>query len=120
MTDTDVPRGPASIRLDQKLWDAAAEQQAERAVSDPWYDVLREEIGDLNGKLHPRDAWTIVGLSQDKRTQEHNRRLGSAIRALGFERKKVRFNGKPDWGYVRGDLDPMPQIAVRGGYVSAQ
>jgi predicted P-loop ATPase len=93
----------ASIRLDASLWEAAAAEQEERTVEDPWVELLRDVLGDITGKLLATDAWGIIGVDAGRRTQEQNARLGSAMKVLGFERKKVRFDGKRNWGYLRGD-----------------
>ena len=94
-----------SIRLDPKLWDTAAAEQAERSVSDPWLDILRDTIGDLDGKILNKDVWTIVGMDGEKRGQDHNKRIGDAMKTLGFERKDngLRFDGKKGKGYARGE-----------------
>jgi hypothetical protein len=92
-----------SIRLDPKLWFAAGEEQEEREIADPWLDLLRNATEGFNGKILGADVWTLVRMPPDRRTQEHNGRLGAAMRQLGFERKKVRFDGETKWGYARGD-----------------
>ena len=94
-----------SIRLDQKLWPNAQREQQQRTIEEPWVEVIGGVLGDMKGKLLPADAWTIVGLLPGQRQQEHNRRLGEAMRALGWKRdhnQKRRFNGKPENCYVRG------------------
>ena len=93
----------ASIRLDPKLWQTAGEEQGEREIADPWLDLLRNATGGFNGKILGADVWKLVRMSPDRRTQEHNGRLGQAMRTLGFERTKLRFDGEPKWGYARGD-----------------
>ena len=103
----------ASIRLEEKLWAAAGEQQDERLIDDPWLDVVGARIGDLNGKILNVDAWTIVELPTERRTQEHNGRLGSVMKLLGFERKALRIEGKMAKCYVRGtDVDRERRIYV--------
>ncbi|WP_271552941.1 virulence-associated E family protein [Bradyrhizobium sp. CCBAU 45394] len=93
----------ASIRLDPNLWKAAAVEQAERTIEEPWIDQIASVLGDMEGKLPASDAWEIIGLPAGQRTQEHNVRLGKAMRSLGWDRKKHRFDGKPHNGYVKGD-----------------
>jgi hypothetical protein len=44
-------------------------------------------------------------MTPDRRTQDHNERLGSAMRNLGFEHKKLRFDGESKWGYARGTAE---------------
>jgi predicted P-loop ATPase len=92
----------ASIRLDSSLWDAAAEEQSQRTVEDPWFEQLANVLGDLKGKLSARDAWKIVGMDESRRSQDHNLRLGRAMKTLGFERKPLNFDGRPQKGYARG------------------
>ena len=41
----------ASIRLHQSLWAAAAAEQAERVVDDPWFEIMAEVFGNLNGRV---------------------------------------------------------------------
>jgi hypothetical protein len=57
----------------------------------------------MPGKLTAADTWEIVGVPVGQRTQTHNDRLGMAMRALGWERKKFRCDGKQLNGYVKGD-----------------
>ena len=92
-----------SIRLDPSLWGAAAEEQDARRVEDPYVVSFRAALGEMTGKLKNEDAWTILGIPDGQRTQDHNARLGDAMRELGWERTKLRFGGRnPDYAYVRG------------------
>lgn len=92
-----------SIRLDSNLWKEAAEEQSERTIDDPWIETITNTLGDLKGKILANDAWKIVGLTNERRTQDSNARFGHAMRAAGWERKKLSFDGQNKWGYVRGD-----------------
>lgn len=92
-----------SIRLDPSLYGAAAEVQENRRVEDPYVQTLAAVLRDLNGKLSAEDAWAIVDIPSGHRTQDHNARLGEAMRELGFERTKLRFDGLPTWCYARGE-----------------
>ncbi|HEX8341978.1 MAG TPA: VapE domain-containing protein [Tepidisphaeraceae bacterium] len=92
-----------SIRLDPKFWMVAAEQQDQRRVEDPFAQRLAQVVGDLNGKLRAEDVWTILGVPPGQRTQDQNGRLGAAMKTNGWERKKLRFGGKPEYCYVRGE-----------------
>lgn len=95
-----------SIRLASDLWAMAAVEQSERKVEDPWVQVFAALLRDRNGKLRAGDAWEIVGVPVDRRSQEHNERLGEVLRELGFERTKLRFGGPgSEWCYARGSKD---------------
>jgi predicted P-loop ATPase len=109
-----------SIRLDRSLWEEAAKEQEERTVSDPWIEQVTAVLGNLEGKLRTVDAWHIVGVREGLQNQILNERLGVAMRACGWKRKKARFmNEKFDdtedekpvdiktkshlhWAYVKG------------------
>jgi hypothetical protein len=94
-----------SIRLDRSLWQAAAVEQEDRRLVDPFVPVLAEVFGGLNGKVRTKDVWDVIGTPIGLRTPELERRLGLAVRELGFERKQRRFGGDPEWAYLRGDED---------------
>jgi hypothetical protein len=93
----------ASIRLDPELWGAAGQKQEEREIADPWHDLLRNATAGFDGKIFGADVWKLVRMPPDRRTQEHNGRLGQAMRDLGFEHTKLRFDGESRQGYARGD-----------------
>ena len=102
-----------SIRLDPSLYTAAAEAQDEHRIEDPFTEILAATLGDIEGKLLAGDAWEIVGVPPGQRTQDHNARLGEAMRELGWERTKLRFgNGVPEWCYIKGEAKRRQRIVV--------
>lgn len=102
--------GGASIRLDTSLWGAAADEQDARRVEDPFLDMFRVALGDMCGKIRTADAWTLTGIPEGQRSQDHNARLGDVMRELGWDRTKLRFGGpKPEWAYARGDTAERAQ-----------
>lgn len=100
-----------SIRLDPSLYDDARAEQEARRIVDPWRDQLADVLGDTEGKLACEDAWRIIDKPVAQRTQHDNTRLGSAMRDLGWERKKLRLKGRPAWCYARG-VPPLPQVEL--------
>lgn len=95
-----------SIRLDPKLWKAAAIEQQQRTVEEPWIDDLNAVLKNYNGKILAADAWLILKLPPGQKTQEHNARFGNAMRATGWTRKKMHFKDHgTDNGYWRGHDD---------------
>jgi predicted P-loop ATPase len=101
-----------SIRLDPSLWPAAGDQQEERRVEDPFVEMLAARLQGMVGKLRAAEVWEIVGVLPGQRTQDHNARLGEAMRALGWRRTKLRFGGGPEWCYVRGTKDEQQRQLV--------
>jgi predicted P-loop ATPase len=91
-----------SIRLDPALWDAAALVQAEHRIHDPWEFDLSAAMRDLEGRIAAVDAWKIVGKPGYQRTQEDNRRFGTAMRLLGWTRAHSKMHGRLVWCYERG------------------
>lgn len=92
-----------SIRMNPALYDAAAHEQEDRRVEDPYVSAVKAVLGELRGKVLNEDAWTILGIPVGQRSQDHNKRLGDAMRELGWERVKLRFGGpNPEWCYARG------------------
>lgn len=99
-----------SIRLDPQLYDAAREEQEAKRVEDPFVHILQIELGDKVGKIRAADVWEILNINPAQRTQDHNDRLGAAMRELGWDRVKLRFGGKtPEWGYARGTKEEREQ-----------
>lgn len=101
-----------SIRLDPALWAAAGEEQDARRVEDPFALALSLALGDQTGKISSAAVWEVLRIPIGQRTQDHNARVGDAMRELGFERKKLRFGGAPEWGYARGAPEEQWQFIV--------
>ena len=92
-----------SIRLKSRLWADAHGAQEERRVEDPFVGTLRDVLGDRTGKIRSPDIWKILDIKSGQQTQEHNARLGDAMRELGWKRTKLRFGGpNPEWCYAKG------------------
>ena len=110
------------IRLDPLLWEAAAREQELRVVEDPFSEVIEHTLGSMEGKIAAADVWLIVGVREGQRNQEHNSRLGEAMRQLGWKRERLRF-GRPnkEYGYWRGTKDKQIYVSrdVVEGTVSA-
>jgi len=106
-----------SIRLDPALYGAASEEQERRVIDDPWVPVIEKGLGaHATGKILASEAWDIVDVRPGMRTQDHNERLGAAMRKLGWERKKARFDGKVQWGYAKGTAQERTvRVCIRRG-----
>ena len=91
-----------SIRLDPSLYKLAEIQQERRRVDDPWEHVIADVLGDVVGKMQTEEAWAIIQVPIERRSQWDNQRLGEVMRRLGFERKQASVNGRTRWMYLRG------------------
>jgi predicted P-loop ATPase len=93
-----------SIQLPEELWAIAEREQKEATEDNLFLDVLDKDLGEfVEGKINSADVWTIVDIEPRHRTQQHNDAMGAAMRELGWERTKRRFDGKVRWAYVKGD-----------------
>jgi predicted P-loop ATPase len=93
-----------SIRLDAELWPKAAEQQAQRLTEDPWLYVLQEAFQRIKDettskKISAGAIWEILDVRGAQQTQEASRRVGEAMRKLGWKRPNsaglVKIDGEP-------------------------
>ena len=107
--------GNASIRLDPKLWRSAEEEQEQRLTRDPWYDALQSALGEMKGKITSISLWEILDVRGGQRTQEQSRRLGDAMRQLGWRRankaRTIKVEGRDVMGFVCGE-QPWRLISV--------
>ena len=102
-----------SIRMDKSLWETAAKEQEKRRVIDPWETQIGEVLGDIEGKILVEDAWNIIGVPIDRRTQDHYRRLGSAMRKAGFDHVQAKFGrGRPEWCYRKGPAEGARRVMI--------
>jgi hypothetical protein len=110
----------ASIVLDEKLWGVAKIAQEQRRATDPWEDVLDDKLNTKNGMMgmtvvHKSDDGFervasaeilrfVLGVEYAHQTTVHGRRLGDAMRQIGWGRPDsglVTINGRSVRGYVR-------------------
>lgn len=120
-----------SIMLPESLWAAAAIEQEKRTYKDPWRELLPDvaQLADRYMKhgrtLDPEKAATlgtviertddgtvritsayiltsVLGITPDRQTAEHGKRLGVEMRKLGWRGPDLlRIGGRPVRGYER-------------------
>jgi len=54
-------------------------------------------------RIAAAEVWRLLEIKAGQRTQDMNARMGEAMRAMGFKRKKVRIYGELVNGYRRRD-----------------
>jgi predicted P-loop ATPase len=93
-----------SIRLARSLWPVAAEVQAKYRLEESWATLLDLELGHISGRITSVDLYKIINKNSGQVLSTDNRRLGRAMREIGFERRQVRDNLTPNprWYYMRG------------------
>ncbi len=99
-----------SIRLEERLWGAAGEQQEEHRMDDPLYEQLVSALGEPDdqeavfGTICSSGIWEILSIPVERRIA-HTANMGEAMRKLGFERERkvVPGSGKREFVYRRGE-----------------
>jgi predicted P-loop ATPase len=112
-----------SLTLDPELWPFAAAEQEARRVRDPWEPTLENlspvsVTGPLagagyigNGVVHVAEGEErvatavifehVIRIPSHLLSVTHAKRLADAMRALGWETKLFKLEGKPVRGYAR-------------------
>lgn len=90
------------IQLPQELWASAGRRQKQRMVTDPYFEMLRDRLGDQDGKISVEAVWSLLDKKPSSRTQTDNERLGRVMKQLRFERHRLRDGGEKRYFYVRG------------------
>jgi predicted P-loop ATPase len=94
-----------SIVLDEKLWPAAAKQQAKRELMNPFVEPLAEAIGDREGYIFAADLWKLLGIEPGRVTQNDYNRIGKAMKVLGFQKTQKRLGSVRATAYQKGRVD---------------
>lgn len=104
-----------SIRLDPSLYDVAAVEQDERKIEDPYVEILSTVIRGLtNCRVPTHDVWRFVGILDGQMSQELNRRVGQAMKDLGFTKKTVKTTEGNDYYYQSGDGSELVNLKQVG------
>ena len=96
----------ASIRLDPSLWPMAAEEQAKRVVVDAVAETFQGFFAHFaSGKIRSDDIWTALNVPIDRR-QNMGRKVGDAMKGMGWEKIRVRQGENLPYFYVKGSRSP--------------
>jgi hypothetical protein len=95
--------------LDREVEQAAAEEQAERRITDPWEELVLPWLVGRAGDVTIADIMqTALGLDTAKRDQPAQNRVARILRANGWERVRVRILGER--GYVYRRVSPLSPV----------
>jgi predicted P-loop ATPase len=112
-----------TIRLAEKLWGDAEEEQEEHALEDPWEYTIAEKLGNIEGRIPTGELFKLLKIPEGVKRPEMGGRLAAIMRRLGWvsstNKKKntaIRFaNGVVGRGWIKGD-DTRTLIAMDDGY----
>jgi predicted P-loop ATPase len=75
-----------SIRLEEHLWDLAAQEQEKRRLVDDWEDVIGELVESIEW-VPSLTIWGTLGLRTNQQSIAHINRLSEVMQKLGFSQK---------------------------------
>jgi hypothetical protein len=82
---------------------AAAADASDLGDASTFLEVLsrlRQALGDARGKIRVSDAQLLAGL--DRKSHYASRLIARALRHLGWQRRRFRFDGEHAYGYAKG------------------
>jgi predicted P-loop ATPase len=99
-------RDGASIILPQHLWAAAAAEQAERQIDDPWVDELEEYLADNHGRVTSSELLAYLRVTGAQNNQVAAKRLRAVMAKLEwvYSRSMRVDGGPPRAGYERANV----------------
>jgi predicted P-loop ATPase len=83
----------------------AAIEQAKRRVIDPWEAKIASLVDGV-GSTTATDVLGMLDIKIGDQNQIHANRVASALKALGWHQKSMRYNGKSAYRYVPPDVAP--------------
>jgi hypothetical protein len=81
----------------ERIKECVDEQEEARQV-DPWQEILDAKLVGLKTVTMP-EAAAFLGIWPGQLERRHETRIGLALHALGFKRKRVRQGSKLSWIY---------------------
>lgn len=101
-----------SIRLPEKLWTFAGEEQVKRVLEDPYLGTLAAALEGRSGKILSEDVFRLLGIPAGQRIQAQNNRIGEAMRRLGWRRERVRRDGTLQYCYLNCANQDAPWLGL--------
>jgi predicted P-loop ATPase len=105
----------ASIVLPKELWGDAADEQERRREFDPWEDALVDvtrsicsEGAEAEERILTADLlFNELGITKDKQTDYHAKRVAVVMRRLGWQGpKQMRVQSRAGKGFWRSTKEP--------------
>lgn len=88
-----------SIRLDPSLYALAAGEQAFREEENPSEAIFEAKLGGFSGRIPVGLIYDVLGLPKNQQSMSL---IGQAAKSLGWDRRKLVYEGSKVMCYVRG------------------
>lgn len=95
-----------SIRLPERLWDIAGQHQEARREVDAWEELLLDAVENIEvsttgvRRVSANTIWGLIGIEPSRRDTFGARRISEIMQRLGYERTRLKEEGKTVIGYV--------------------
>lgn len=101
--------GLPGTRLPSELWETAKEEQEARAESDPWEELVAEQLDKVPGDITLGDLLQRMGIEVERQDDRQARRVVRLLQRYGWLRRQVRRAGRRVWVYERPpEVAPVP------------
>jgi len=99
----------------EEIPDTDARDEMKLLGRSPYYDPVREVLGDVtDGRMLIGETRKLLPSREpDEYERKHEKMLAAAMRELGWERKKVRADGKLGWFYAIGNPQQCEYVVRR-------
>ena len=102
------------IELPEALYDAAAHEQAQRMMADPWEERLAPALEGKEGHIDVESVWTFLDIKADRQDPHTSQRVTQIMSRLGFEKTKRRRGGPTLTVYSNGKANTFFSISKAG------
>lgn len=87
---------------EQELQRAAAEEQAERFVRDPWEGVIDHWLIGRDSITTSELLERGLNIPPERQTRGESMRAAACLKVLGWQHRRVRVGSQREWKYERG------------------
>lgn len=102
-----------SCRMRPEIYALARAEQANRTEGDPIHEKLEERLGQFeDATISGSNIRKLLGIEDSKATDNQYKRIGRAMKALGWTRKRVRLGAemKVGYAYTIGDESNLLEV----------
>lgn len=104
------------IRLDPSLYDAAAAEQEQRKVDDPFQIRIEDVLGGMTGRVRVQDVWKLLGFIDDLPSRTDQMQIAASMQGLGWSRRRPSVDGDRGYYYERGSDDERRVLIAIAGH----
>jgi predicted P-loop ATPase len=102
--------------LADKLEQLAAGEQADRMQIDPWFQPINDFVDKSTAATFTTsDIFVHLNIEMARRTRADEMRIGSVLRQLGYQRRRMRAGDARHYTYAKPEPESEPEPSGDGG-----